>query len=374
MPRSKQPFHPRATKLGSGKWVVDCRAWRNFLRSWGCPVRPEFWTEEAALHRVRELDAYYLMGGPPVLQERVSLTELRDLFLASRQADGLSWQTILKYQRETETFVGYAKTRGWRYVDQINTSQFTQFKVNQVALGLALRTVYLQCSIVRAFFSFAEQMGYVTTNPVKGAMPARSTEQANRSLTDEERTTIWEFGGIRSPVWRLMLATGCRRSELCKLASASFEFTAIPHPFVRLNGKGKVRNFPLSPGTVDLAHEFIAVAPTLRGPSAHPIAADSVWAPEYSNTLLGILPIALSGWWLADRGVMGLADDVVMHTLRHDFATSVVARSGVRAAQQLLGHADIRTTVQYDHTSDDILLAAVSEYGAFLSARKTANS
>lgn len=367
MPRLAQPFRPKVTPLKSGDWTVDCRAWRNLLLSWGLPVRPKFPTKALADHHVRELDAYYLMGGPPMVRERVPLAELRDLFLEARSADGLAWQTLLSYRRATKAFVGYAKTRRWGYVDQIGVPQFTQFKVNQVALGLAPRTVHGQCSIIRAFFSFAVQMSYAETNPVKGAMPARPTKQANRALTEEERGKIWGFDGTRGPIWRFMLATGCRRSEVCKLSAASFELAAIPYPFVRLEAKGRLRNFPLSVQTVKLARAFITLAPMLRGISGHPIASNSVWAPDFSDTLLGITPGTLNGWWSADREAMAIADDVVLHTFRHDFATSVVARSGVRTAQKLMGHADIRTTVLYDHTSDALLAAAVDEHGTFLS-------
>jgi len=366
MPRSQQPFHPTSKRLPNGKWEVDCRAWRDLLRSWGLPVRPRFSMEADALHRVRELDAYYLMGGPPAVRERIPLADARELFLQARNADGLSWQTLLKYRMVTREFLGYARTRSWGYLDQIGTPQVIAFKLNQTALGLSHRTVHLHCSVLRVFLSFAVRMGFLETNPMVGAMPARPTRQANRALTNEERLAIWGFGGKRGPLWRLMLVTGCRRSEVCKLSERSFAFAAIPQPFVRLDAKGRVRSFPLTSMTVELAREFVRVAPTLRSPASPALHSDSVWAAEYSDTLLSISPQTLNRWWGVDRDAMKLARDVVLHTLRHDFATTVVERAGVRSAQQLLGHADIRTTVQYDHTSDEALAAAAGVVGTFL--------
>lgn len=54
--------------------------------------------------------------------------------------------------------------------------------------------------------------------------------------------------------------------------------------------------------------------------------------------------------------------DVTAHMFRHTVASGVVATSGVAAAQQLLGHRHIATTVDtYAHVDQQALVAAVSE-------------
>ena len=56
----------------------------------------------------------------------------------------------------------------------------------------------------------------------------------------------------------------------------------------------------------------------------------------------------------------GIAKHVSVHTLRHSFATHLLqASTDIRTVQELLGHADIRTTSRYAHLSRERLFAAV---------------
>ena len=44
---------------------------------------------------------------------------------------------------------------------------------------------------------------------------------------------------------------------------------------------------------------------------------------------------------------------ITPHRLRHTMATELAARKDIRTLQQLLGHTDIQTTMQYVHPDMD---------------------
>jgi integrase/recombinase XerD len=62
---------------------------------------------------------------------------------------------------------------------------------------------------------------------------------------------------------------------------------------------------------------------------------------------------------IGDAAHTASLDHVTPHTLRHTFATRVLAKSNLRVTQMLLGHASITSTQIYTHPDDQELRAAV---------------
>jgi integrase/recombinase XerC len=62
-------------------------------------------------------------------------------------------------------------------------------------------------------------------------------------------------------------------------------------------------------------------------------------------------------------GLAALGRPVHPHVLRHTFGTRIERVAGIRVAQELLGHSDIRTTQMYCHPNGDDLKRAVNGLG-----------
>ena len=124
---------------------------------------------------------------------------------------------------------------------------------------------------------------------------------------------------------------------------------------------GKVRHIPLSKAALDV---IINLKSLLLGgewgvkntPQNFSEVTDRF---IFMNTRSGKAYISFFYSWDAARIRAGLPD-LRVHDLRHSFASFLVnAGRSLYEVQELLGHADIRTTSRYAHLSRERLIAAV---------------
>jgi integrase/recombinase XerD len=145
-----------------------------------------------------------------------------------------------------------------------------------------------------------------------------------------------------------LYATGCRASEVVGLRLADVYLDA---GFCRCFGKGsKQRVVPLGRPAVEAIRAYLAEGRTsgLRTPdllfvskSGRPLTRIHLWALVKKYCKRAGLPATVSP-----------------HTLRHSFATHMLAGGAdLRSVQELLGHASIRTTQHYTHIDRDRLKA-----------------
>jgi integrase/recombinase XerD len=154
----------------------------------------------------------------------------------------------------------------------------------------------------------------------------------------------------------VLYATGCRASEVVGLRT---ENLYLESAFCKCLGKGsKQRVVPLGRPAVE------ALAAYLEGlrPRLTQSAPDSPWVfvsrggKRLTREML---------WILVKKYVRraGLNSRASPHTLRHSFATHMLAGGAdLRTVQELLGHANIRTTQMYTHVDRHRLRAIHSKF------------
>ena len=131
---------------------------------------------------------------------------------------------------------------------------------------------------------------------------------------------------------RLLILTGCRRSEILALRWEDVDFEARE---LRLrDSKTGPRVVPLSPSAVELLAEL-------------PRAAGSRWVIPGRKP--GTHMVRLGNAWRLLRKRAGL-HDVRLHDLRHSFASSALALGeSLPMIAKLLGHRQIASTARYAH-------------------------
>jgi len=141
----------------------------------------------------------------------------------------------------------------------------------------------------------------------------------------------------------LLYATGCRASEISNLKLADLH---LSQRYCLAHGKGsKDRLTPLGSAAAGAIREYLA--------TERPKLAKDRGDPPWLLLSRGGKRLRREAIWeLVKRYArrIGANPDVSPHTLRHSFATHLLAGGAdLRQVQELLGHASIATTQIYTH-------------------------
>jgi integrase len=202
----------------------------------------------------------------------------------------------------------------------------------------------------------------VESNPVKEVKNLRNDNKIERFLTNEQMVSLMAaVRGSESEMLQhivlFLLYTGGRKREVLDAVWADVDWERKSWRIPKTKS-GKIRHIPLSVGALQLLG-------TLRDQSApvgevgHAIRAEWARRPIFANPKTGLPFVSFFYSWDAARKRAGLPD-LRVHDLRHSFASFLVnAGRSLYEVQELLGHADIRTTSRYAHLSRERLFEAV---------------
>ncbi|MFW8634536.1 tyrosine recombinase [Cribrihabitans pelagius] len=293
-------------------------------------------------------------------------------FLEAQAAEaGASQNTQLAYGRDLKDLAAWLAHRDLSFGIAAQTD-LEAYLIACDAQGLARATRARRLSAAKQIYRFAFEEGWRSDNPaVQIRGPGREKKlpvtldvaEVDRLLDAARSAGRNETARLRNTcLMELLYATGMRVSELVSLPAAAAR--GDPRMLLILGKGGKERMVPLSPPAREALSAWLArrdrdeAAAEAKGhPSSRclfPSRGKSGHLTRHRFYLL-IKELAVSG---------GVAPaKVTPHTLRHAFATHLLANGAdLRAIQALLGHADIATTEIYTHVLDARLQELVLEH------------
>ena len=170
-------------------------------------------------------------------------------------------------------------------------------------------------------------------------------KRLGRVLVEAERDgSVWP--GIIAAV-RLLMLTGCRRSEILSLRWDDVDRTA---------GLIRLRDSKTGPRVVPLTR---AVKSVLDGIEKTPGSKNVIVGQRFGRPLANF-----DSHWKVIRERAGL-NDVRLHDLRHSYASRALALGeSLPSIGKLLGHRKVATTAKYAHLVRDAEKAAAARVGA----------
>ncbi len=268
----------------------------------------------------------------------------------------LSDNTVEAYTRDLRRFFSWLGSR--------HPAQLSIQELGDYAAYLSQESQLAPASVARAlvalkmFYRYLELEGVVRDNVAQLLVGPKLWNRIPQVLSPQQVEELFVAPGPGDRWWRrdrallqLLYATGTRASEA---ASLRLDNLHLDRGFCLCLGKGgRERLVPLNPQAVSALQDYLQhERPRLaaRAPIQPPWVLLSGWGNQLSRHRI---------WELVKRYAtrIGAPEDVSPHTLRHSFATHLLAGGAdLREVQEMLGHANITTTQIYTHVDPTRLL------------------
>lgn len=268
-----------------------------------------------------------------------------DLLLVER----LSKESAETYRYEAEIFLHWLKANKIKLAD-VTVQNLVYFLAWRKTTDHAPLTLSKDISSLRAFGSYVERMGIWPENlallierpKASRSLPrVLSVNQVEKILSAIDSSSL--VGKRDSALFELIYSCGLRISEACGLLMENLH---LNEQLILVHGKGdKERIVPFGETARRKLEEYLF--------EARPVLVGSKIVPEVFVNYRGEA-ISRKGVWKKFKELNILAGiDAKVHTLRHSFATHLLAGGAdLRSVQELLGHSDLATTQIYTHVDD----------------------
>lgn len=265
------------------------------------------------------------------------LSEASRLYLADKQLEGFSPHTLKGYKLQHELLI--------RYLSDIEIDDITLIDLKNylVEAGGHLKPSSLGARIraIRAFFRWATDEGYCTSNPARKLREPKLGDRIPKALNDEDTVLLQEAckTPLEHALVEFMYSTGCRIGEVYRLNRNAINWDQ--RSCIVLGKGDKEREVFFSIKTAIWLKKYLA------GRKDSDVA---LFVTERKPHRMGIDQIRYVIKRIARRSEVEV--NVYPHKLRHSFATHLLNNGApMEGIQTLLGHAKLETTMLYAQLS-----------------------
>lgn len=275
---------------------------------------------------------------------------------------GLSPNTSSAYRQDLAGFIAWLQRNRVSTLNEVTRRHIMDFLLERREKGMAPSTLSRQLVAIRVFFRFLQQEGLLAANITDAMDTPKLWSILPETLSITEVDHLLKAPDLKKPhgirdkaMLELIYSSGLRVSELTSLALDDLHEDAH---YIKCLGKGrKERVVPYgSSARAHLARYLDEVRTAWnRNPAQRAVFITKRDRPISRKTV----------WQLIKRyaRVAGVNRDISPHTLRHSFASHLLANQApLRVIQEMLGHADISTTQIYTHVDRGRLRAVHQKF------------
>lgn len=275
------------------------------------------------------------------------LDQFLDFLMLER---GLSQNTHLAYADDLERFLAALPAQGVGTLAEVRRDHVVAFLQAEKRRGLSPRSLARRLVAIKVFFRYLQQEHRLPANVTESLEAPQLWKLLPETLSYPEVERLLAAPaaakarlGLRDKaLFETLYGTGLRVSELCRLR---LEDVHLEEGYLRCFGKGrKERVVPLGATAREHLQRYLAgLRPALaRSPEERTLFLSQRGGALDRKTVWRMLRTYTRA--------AGIAKRITPHTLRHSFASHLLANGApLRIIQEMLGHADIATTQIYTH-------------------------
>ena len=277
---------------------------------------------------------------------------------------GLAQNTRRAYGTDLEQFFQWFEARGRLSLHDVDLSLLTEWMEHLRERDLKTTSIARHLVSLKMFFRYLVLEGILLESSVELLSSPKLWQYLPKVLSPTKVDALLsapqncdQYPLRDRALLCLLYATGCRASEVANMKLTQLH---LDEHFCRCVGKGnKERLVSLNP----VAEAALQTYLTHERPD---LANRAISEPEWLLlTRSGRRLSRLRIWHLVKKYAarIGCSEDVSPHTLRHSFATHMLAGGAeIRALQEILGHASIATTQKYTHVDHSRLKTIHQKY------------
>ncbi len=264
--------------------------------------------------------------------------------------------TLKAYGADLVQFFAWFKDHEPGGLDEAKLQTFSAYMHHLHERGLAATSIGRHLVSIKMFFRYLVLEGVIRESVADLLTSPKLWQNLPHVLSPEmvNQLLAAPSGDDRFPLrdramLSLLYATGCRASEVANMKLRDLH---LAEGYCRCIGKGnKERLVSLNPVAIAAVEAYL----THERPKLARDGSDDLLLSKRGKGLTRIMV-----WHLVKKYASraGASTDVSPHTLRHSFATHMLAGGAeIRALQELLGHASIATTQIYTQVEHSRLKA-----------------
>lgn len=276
-------------------------------------------------------------------------------------ARNLAARTRQEYRNDLDDLVMFLEQRGVTGLDQVGLQDLESYQAEMDRRGYKASTRERKTYAIKTLFKFLHHQGIIADDVASRLIPPRSEKQEPRFLSEDEYQQLLRVCSHHprdAAMIELLLQTGMRLSELAKLTLTDVE---IPRRITRdpdntggvwVRRKGnKTQNVPLNYKACQALAAYLKVRPKVDHLALFVTKFNEPMSPRAIQYRVQK--------YLKEAKIAGAS----VHTIRHTFGAQHALRgTDLKTIQEMMGHADLRTTTIYIHLAKKAQRQALQEH------------